>query len=230
MSSTYLSTRPISRGHYLDRRLTKGEVFGRLTVIHQHIFSNWCACRCACGSTVFKQALRLRSKDVISCGCARIDANVSRNKARATHNDSHTYMYSTWQRIKSRCYNEFDKDYKNYGARGICLEASWLVDYNKFKHDMGERPSTTHTINRIDNNGPYSKDNCEWATPKKQAQNRRSTVHITYAGQTQCLTAWSEQVGVAFDTLRRRIFVLGWSIDKALTTPSRRWVRHDSRR
>lgn len=89
------------------------------------------------------------------------------------HGDRYTPEYKTWLHIKQRCMNIKDRDYKNYGGRGIKVCERWLGDYRLFLKDMGKRPSPKHTIDRKDNDGDYEPTNCRWVTRGIQAINKR---------------------------------------------------------
>lgn len=110
-----------------------------------------------------------------------------------------------------------DKSNSRYGGRGITIDPRW-ESFENFLADMGERPEGA-SLDRIDNDGPYSANNCRWSTPEEQANNRRNTRHITFGDKTQTLARWARETGTPYSTLYNRIFRHGWSIEEALTIP-----------
>ena len=134
--------------------------------------------------------------------------------AKTTHGKSNTKEWWAWVLMRRRCMYEKATSFPTYGARGITVDPNWLV-FENFFADMGKRPSPQHSLDRVDNDGPYTKTNCRWATKKEQARNRRSNRLIEYGGVTRTLAEWGEVTGIARDTIAYRLRA-GWSIEKAL--------------
>lgn len=119
----------------------------------------------------------------------------------------------------SRCLNPKHVSYKNYGGRGITVCDRWL-DVENFIEDMGERPPGL-SLERVNVNKGYSKENCIWADRKTQARNKRSNRLETFNGKTASLAEHCEDVGLNYLTVCSRLNSSGWSLEKALTTPAR---------
>lgn len=125
-------------------------------------------------------------------------------------------LFTTWQNIKNRCYNNCNNEYKNYGGRGIAVCDEWLHDFMSFYNwSMVNCYNDNLTIDRIDNNGNYEPNNCRWVTMKQQQQNKRSNRNYTINGETHCLSEWCEILGLKYSTVQSRI-QRNWSIEKAL--------------
>lgn len=120
----------------------------------------------------------------------------------------------TWNSMKQRCFNPSCRQYKHYGGRGITVCDRWLV-FKNFAADIGERPPGM-TIDRIDNDGPYSPENFRWATRAQQSRNRRGLVNLTYDGKTMTVEEWGRFLGRHPTTLRSRIR-MGHSLEKILS-------------
>lgn len=126
-----------------------------------------------------------------------------------------TSIYRSWTNMKTRCSNERGTDYCRYGARGIAVCEKWKT-FAGFYEDMGSTYQQGLSIERVDNDLGYYKDNCRWATPIEQANNRRSSRRITLYGETKTLEQWIRSQGLKSSTVRQRIYVLKWPAERAL--------------
>lgn len=129
-------------------------------------------------------------------------------------------LYNIWHNIKKRCYYSGATSYKYYGAKGIKVCDEWINNYDAFAEwAIANGYNENLTIDRIDSNGNYSPENCRLATSRQQAYNRSTNHIMTYKGETHALTEWAEILGMNYRTLARRVNMLGWSDEKALSTP-----------
>ncbi len=138
-------------------------------------------------------------------------------KFQIKHGLSDHPIYNVWCGIKQRCYNINDSDYNNYGGRGIKVHPFWMFSFPQFLKDMGPRPEGT-TIDRKDNNGDYTPDNCRWATTKEQCRNTRVNRLITINGITKTLVDWIEETGISENTVKYRLRK-GWTYEDAISKP-----------
>lgn len=192
-----------------------GMKFGALTVIERSGADSrgnimW-ACECECGRETVARGGHLRSGNTSSCGCRRRSNTAGANGP---------HLYRVWNAMVRRCHNPNATDYAYYGARGIevCLE--WRESFDAFYRDMVPTYRERLTLDRIDVNGPYSLDNCRWATRTEQARNTRRNRLLTFRGQTKSLAEWCELLELNYATVRSRL-VQGWSVERAFTVPVR---------
>jgi hypothetical protein len=128
-------------------------------------------------------------------------------------------LYPTWCAMRARCLLPDSQYWKYYGARGITICDEWS-DFWRFVSDMGPRPDG-YTVERIDNDGPYSKDNCRWASRKEQMRNRRNTVRVTIDGTEYLACDLSDQSGLKSDTIIERA-AAGLSFEEVMAPEPRR--------
>lgn len=209
-----------STGHYARLQDLTGKRFSRWTVLSRgpdgkRGIPTW-LCRCQCGIERFINGYNLTAGISQSCGCGRCSMG----------GYSRTKEYQAWKAMLRRCFNSKDAAYPNYGQRGITVCSAWL-SFRTFLEDVGASPSTSHSIDRIDNDGHYScgkcdqcrehqwKANCRWTTTKEQSRNRRSNRAITHNGATRTIAEWAEVLGIRPDTLHWRL--ARWPLSRALS-------------
>ena len=196
-----------------------GKKFGRLIVLkcvkHESPGDYLWECKCDCGTIKSFRGMNLRSGDSKSCGCLLAECRRSNGKKNKTHGHTKTATYETWHQLRKRCLNVNDKDYKNYGGRGIIVCQRW-AKFENFLKDMGEKPKSK-CIDRIDNDGNYELSNCRWATALEQCRNKRTSLKYTFDGKTKFLIEWSRELKIAYPTLRGRLIDRKWDVAKAFT-------------
>lgn len=136
------------------------------------------------------------------------------------HAIAQTPEYQAWGQMISRCYNLNHQQYKNYGARGISVCDDWRFDFTSFLSDMGSRPSSAHSLDRINNNLGYYPENCRWATLKEQNNNTRSNRMCVVDGVQLTIAQAVDKTRLNRKTVYTRLH-RGWPIEKALSTPAR---------
>lgn len=184
--------------------ICSGDVYGNFTVIEQVRTPKGIRyrCQCICGNTSSMiRSYDLRKLLIQSCGCLKIERFY---RLITKHGLAEHPLYDVWQGIKKRCYNSRDKEYKNYGGRGIRMCDTWRTNFKQFYDDMLEGYAQGLQIDRIDNDGNYTKENCRWVTPAENVRNRRRTIRIEFEGRSLTLQELSELTGVSYDTLNNR--------------------------
>lgn len=132
--------------------------------------------------------------------------------------------------MKDRCLNKRGDMYKDYGARGITVCDRWRDSFEAFLEDMGPRPSRKHELDRRDNEGPYSAENCQWSTKHEQANNKRNNILVTVGADTMTVAQWGRKMGVSDFMIHKRL-KRGWAAEEAVMTPPsamRKWHRKPS--
>lgn len=216
--------------HRLFQDLT-GRKFGRLTVVsyagrsgHNHLWG----CTCQCGSHTRVLSCNLVKGNTRSCGCLHRELT---GDARRTHGRTGTSEYHIYQSMLARCYSDKAISYPNYGARGITVCDRWrfgdgaLGGFECFLRDVGERPSRKHSLDRRENDGNYEPSNVRWATKVEQHRNTRANRHVMFRGEKMILEDAIRLSGLNRSTVSMRINTYKWSIEKALSTPSKRKCR-----
>lgn len=188
-----------------------GQRFGRLVVRkqgpHEGRSVAW-ECVCDCGGVSVVTTGRLRSGNTKSCGCGKYVGfepyhKITHGQASA-QNGKPTRIYQIYKSMVRRCTRSADPAYYKYGGRGITVCARWRHSFENFYADMGERPEGK-SLDRIDNDGPYSPENCRWATPLEQGANTRQNRWITAGGMTKHLTGWARHFGVCPSTMWKQL-------------------------
>lgn len=204
----------------------RGFAFGEFTVIEEstpkirndgHKVRQW-KCQCSCGNVRYLSTQEIKTQKRKSCGCRHIEYS---RKANTVHGDSHKRLHNIWSGIRQRCYCETDYHYQWYGARGIKMDERWADDYCAFKEwALNSGYSEGLSIDRINNNGGYTPDNCRWVSQKVQSNNTSRNHFITAFGETLTIAQWAEKSSFSYSTVNRRIR-LGWSPERAVTEPLR---------
>lgn len=139
---------------------------------------------------------------------------------RGRHGMNKSPEHQAWVHMRQRCTNSRRKDFKHYGGRGISVCARWIESFTNFYADVGQRPSSAHSLDRWpDVNGNYEPGNVRWATKQEQIDNTRVVLMVTINGDTKSISAWEREMGLPKGMVRSRE-VRGWTIEEAIITPS----------
>lgn len=172
-------------------------------------------CQCDCGSRRVIRLDQLKGGQSKSCGCLTRDVAA----ARATiHGATKSRLHNLWCGMRARCNKPTRRGYSEYGGRGIKVCSRW-EDFECFRRDIGEPPSTKHSLDRIDVNGNYEPGNVRWATSAEQNANKRDNIFTVINGEKLCLKEACRRVGIKYPTVQGRMS-RGWSLEAALHTPA----------
>lgn len=198
-----------------------GMKFGRLTVLerdNRHFgrgdHTYW-VCKCECGKISKVRPDALKSGAVVSCGCYHSHVSSEIGKyVNLRHGMTKTRIFKIWSGMKERCTNPKIDAYKNYGARGIYVCKIWSENFESFLNwslENGYSPKLQ--IDRIDNNGPYSPDNCRWVTPRQNSRNRRSNKSVIINGEKyETIAEASERLGISSSCICNQTKKYGYNI------------------
>ena len=197
-----------------------GQKFGAWTIHKKCADTSRVVVRCDCGRT--ERSVRLYDlRNGKSLMCRRCSVSASKTSHGASPYGNTSPEYNTWVHMIQRCHNPNNKDYKNYGGRGIEVCEMWRESFEAFLLMVGKRPTLTHTIERIDSNGNYEPGNVKWATRAEQNRNTRSNVRLTIDGVTQVVSEWSrhKDCTVSEFTIYKRL-AREWDAKRAVFEPS----------
>lgn len=210
-----------------------GQRFGRLTALEFRPVKRgaktvvfW-RCACDCGAEKEVRADHLKDGRSRSCGCLNVEQARERF---STHGKSSSSIYSRYRHMLRRCKDPRCPEFKWYGGSGVTVCARWDPDqggsFENFYADMGDPPADGQRWEldkdiKIPGNKVYGPEGCSWVTPLENSTGLRSNRLLTFQGRTQCVAEWAREYSIGSATLRRRIDVSGWSLERALTTPVR---------
>lgn len=203
-----------------------GRRYGRWTVVRFHgtgpSYNDRWWCRCDCGTEKSVGASNLRSGDSRSCGCRKREVTIRRS---TKHGDakagSEARLYRIWQHMRRRCTTLTNQDYPRYGGRGISICAEW-DEYESFRAWARANGYTSNlSLDRVDNDGPYSPENCRWADRLTQARNRSTARLLTYRDETLSVAEWADRLNLDANIVRNRLH-RGWPVHKALSEPTQK--------
>ncbi len=195
VSSSHLRKGDIKSCGCLSKNDLTGRTFGRWTVLEkaERTSSQLWLCKCECGTIKKVNHSSLVNGTSLSCGCYHKE---ELTKRLTTHGNSKTRLYNIYHNIKSRCYNKNNNRYKDYGGRGISVCYEWLSSFEKFQcWALNNGYEDRLTIDRINNDGPYSPENCRWVDGDTQVNNKRKTIYFEFFGERKSLRQWVSLMG-----------------------------------
>lgn len=185
-------------------------------------------CRCTCGNLTNVASGNLVSGHTSSCGCGEALNRKRLGLRSERHGKYGTSIYNVWNAMVQRCSNPNQPSFKNYGGRDIQVCDEWKT-FESF-YEWAKRSGYVEgiargecTIERIDVNGNYCHTNCKWVNMQEQANNKRTNRRLLHNGECKTLAQWARALNISYSCLAQRINRLGWSVERALTTPVGRW-------
>lgn len=198
--------------------LKPGEKYGKLTILKlakiveyinpkgRKLQKKYYECLCECGKKAIIYQGKLTSGQTKSCGCIT-----------HKHNLHNSRIYNIYAGMKKRCFSITQKDFKNYGGRGITVCDEWKNDFLTFYNwAIKNGYNDTLTLDRINYNRNYCPENCRWATPKEQANNKRSNLILNYNNESHNVTQWAEKLNIPRHLIYQRIYA-GWKTNEVLS-------------
>jgi len=212
----------------IKSRYKPGDKFNLLTITEiykEKSKSLRCFAVCECG-TVKEFSLKcVTSGQIKSCSCLRKRGRRPRKpRIRKPVVQENAKERNSWIKMKERCYYPRHRAYKYYGERGIQVCEEWRNSFKQFLEDMGKAPTRQHSIDRINNDGNYCKENCRWATPREQNQNRRDSRFVTILGETRTISHWARVFGKPDHVISKRLS-RGWPPLEAVLIPKGEHLR-----
>lgn len=186
-----------------------GQTFGRLKVLSKHPERSkngsvlWLVkCECGTSEPFLIIGATMKSGNTTSCGCLRREKTAEKFRKHGMHNSPE---HRTWVEVHRRCYNENTAQYKDYGGRGIRMSDEWKNSFEAFYRDMGPKPGSAYSIDRIDNNGNYEKGNCRWGTRTTQSNNTSTNVRYDFEGESLTIAELASRFNMPYATMRMRL-------------------------
>lgn len=200
--------------------LEVGSTYGRWTVLENLPSTKKYTrvlCKCSCEKETIRSVIKATLIDgkSKSCGCLIIENSKKTNK---THGLTKSPTYKSWIALRKRCTDIKNNYFKDYGGRGIYVCERWFNSFENFLEDIGHKPSKEYTLDRINNDGPYSPENCRWATLTEQGRNKSTNRLITLYGHTKCVASWAEIFNLKKQLIYTRLNS-GWTPEMALFKP-----------
>lgn len=198
-----------NKDHRKTRKVSLiGQRFGRLVVISEENKKNgiYRICKCDCGKIVSTKTVGLNRKNSTnSCGCFQKEKTGNASRIHGYSKKGFSIEYSSWLNMRQGCYLKSHNRYEKYGSRGIKVCDRWLSSFEFFLEDMGSVPSKKHSLDRIDVNGDYCKENCRWASQYVQQGNRSNNVWHEINGVKLIQSDWARYMNIHENTIRKKI-------------------------